>query len=821
MSQTVRNTLQLQIDQLTREILNATGKAWESQKNQDPKKNIFWLEEKKILSAERSELQKKLRLTPSQSPLFKPKTRREIKDRIISLNAMARIADEKMRLALEDKQLSQANTFLQQRNQFNAESSHLMALLNPADDKTANKIKKNTPLSREQIKVTIKDYKIKSTEADKQMRKALSDRKLEKANELLQQRNYLNAEIKELTAKLVPDEKQTASVDQPHSLDNTKNAPTPRQLLIQKIKAYHAKAIDTDTKIKSALSDKRLIDANDLLQQKNKFNEEANKLLNELKLMSSNTTIHYDEKPVLTREEIIAKVQEANKKALEANAAIQAALKIKEYEKANAFLKQRKAFNAEAKKLTLMLPPIASVAEKTDRDLSIDPALQDLPFATRVAQHYINYRLRFLKHFYKKQEIEAQIEAEKKKVCTITNDTIEDLNDTLQAHVRCPPSCYVEDNAHNDIILYLLDKTDEFGAPFFNFPEITAKNMGTPLKPLSCHQDLTDFISRYTEEDEGKRVLLKYFIRDIIQVKCSLTLCDLVFHDAIMDTAHHESGFVYLFDQAVKEINKEIVRLQGESQDPLMPSVLRPINNFAALNHRDAIQLIPPYQNGIDQFSGAILEDTTIQDNIITSSAKLQGIFSSDGAFHNLKIINNRIVTQGEHKISILGMLSGEITENTDLDGNEVDIRIQPLRLGGGTPLTNFFVLSFTTECSYQYGHIEGISETPLDRRSKKVVRGKEYDPRKYLLNFDMDSFIAHYRAHEKPHGRFETIHDIVQLMVAEEGAVLCNQESLDALEKGATVEQAMFIAQQPLLVNNPVIQGCKPDDDPRIQKPM
>jgi len=457
-----------------------------------------------------------------------------------------------------------------------------------------------------------------------------------------------------------------------------------------------------------------------------------------------------------------------------------------------------------------------------------------MAFEEKIASQYVNYRLEFARFFYKKRELEAQIKAEQKReekgaqqivqkdLCEADNDTVIALREELDQHSKNPPQAYVEDHAHNDIILHLLDKKDERGIPLFNFPEITKNTIGAALKPLSCQQDLNDFIYRYTEEGtgkhEGKRVLLKYFIRDIMQVKCPLTICDLVLNDAIMDTASVNYGFVQLFDEIVTKVNEEISRLHGESDDILMPTVLRPIGKFANLGHRDAIQLIPPTQDGIDQFAGAVLEDLTIQDNIISSSAKLQGIFSTDGAFRNLKIINNQIYTAGEHKISILGMLSGEITGNCDLEGCGLDIKIQPLRLGGGTPITNYFVLGFAKDCSYQYEHIEGISDTSVDRRTKKVVPGKGYDPRKYLLDFDMDYFIEAYQCHAKQRGRFEAIHEIIEQMIENEKAVKATPAALDALEHGLSQDVAIGIATQTIETDKASIND---DCDPRMQRKL
>ncbi len=908
MPQIVRNRLQNQIDQLTREILDATEKAWEAQKADKQKQNSFWLDEKRKLTTERTELQQKLHQAPVEDNSIKPQTRQEIKAKIISLNKQAQVADKNMRRALEDKELSQANSYLRQRNQFNAEVKNLNKLLNPVNQTVAKtkqppKETKPQPLTREQIKAKIKDYNKRALEADTQMRISLREKKLEKANELLQQRNYLNAEAKKLTEKLqspakkvehkiptvtapvVPKQEVTPAHQKTKQPDPTSEQPLSREEIKKKIIEYNAKARKADKDMRIALGERRLLDANELLQHRNRFNNEAKSLLRQLQAPKTNNKQKSTQKAekVLSRAELKKRLIAANKKALNADRAMRASLGEKKYQQANDYLKQRNLFNGEAKKIGLLLnPPRPSVqsttppihtektkpekketnitetntpAEKTHQVKSITEttkSAEKLPqgfgisetvpspeknyqtqattsslgnqidqastnFARKIAQQTIDYRLGFIKFFYKKRDLQQQINANRsgKSTTKVTN-----LEAELKNHLKHPPKAYVEDHAHNEIILHLLDKVDERGIAYFNFPEITATTIGAPLKQLRNQQDFTDFVQSYTEKERdsgsGKRILLKYFIRNIMQVKCPLTISDLVLHDAIMDTATMEYGYVNLFDKIVNQANQELIRLQDESDDPLMPKVLRPIGTFDCLGHRDAIQLIPPMYDGIDQFSGAVLPDTTIQDNVISSTAKLQGIFSTDGAFRNLKIINNKINTAGDHKIAILGMLDGEVTGNTDIDGKALEIKIQPLRLGGGTPLTNFFVLGFSEACSYQYGHIKGVSGTEKDRRSKKVVRGhKAYDQRKYLLDFNMDRFIKHYQCHAKPRGRFNAIKDCIERMLKEGDAVKCNPASLDALENGASLKEATAIAQPKLGKEKPFVQS----PDQRIQQ--
>ncbi len=152
---------------------------------------------------------------------------------------MAQAADKNMRRALADKQLSQANTYLRQRNQFNSEIRHLNELLNPTTP--AIKQKKPKLLDHKEIKDKIKKYNKKALEADTQMRVALKDKKLEKANELLQQRNYLNAEAKKLTVLI---EKQNNTNNEKKSITETaieKKETTPIKTLVNNTKKKPAK----------------------------------------------------------------------------------------------------------------------------------------------------------------------------------------------------------------------------------------------------------------------------------------------------------------------------------------------------------------------------------------------------------------------------------------------------------------------------------------------------------------------------------------------------------------------------------------------------
>lgn len=122
---------------------------------------------------------------------------------------------------------------------------------------------------------------------------------------------------------------------------------------------------------------------------------------------------------------------------------------------------------------------------------------------------------------------------------------------------------------------------------------------------------------------------------------------------------------------------------------------------YSRLPHRDAIQLIPRQINQTNaQFFGATQSGVIISNNVIKSNGHLQGIFASDGLFENLIIENNNIETQSAHEITIGGMLSGEILNNS------ANVKLYPLRIGGSHP-DSFYVSTFTGGIEYQ--PIEGL----------------------------------------------------------------------------------------------------------------
>lgn len=81
--------------------------------------------------------------------------------------------------------------------------------------KTTQQVSPSAALSRAEVKNKICDFNKKAQQADKEMRIALSEKRLLKANTLLQERNQFNSEVKKLLQQLqTPKNKTTDQATQ-------------------------------------------------------------------------------------------------------------------------------------------------------------------------------------------------------------------------------------------------------------------------------------------------------------------------------------------------------------------------------------------------------------------------------------------------------------------------------------------------------------------------------------------------------------------------------------------------------------------------------
>ncbi|WP_020394906.1 hypothetical protein [Thiolinea disciformis] len=212
----------------------------------------------------------------------------------------------------------------------------------------------------------------------------------------------------------------------------------------------------------------------------------------------------------------------------------------------------------------------------------------------------------------------------------------------------------------------------------------------------------------------SKRMAESFFIRDYTQIYSvgGITIENLLIQD---DT--NNSPFALDFNTWVIAVN-EVLKQK---------SFARRVFNYENMAHRDGIQLIPERQNNVDVLAGVMMRQVSISRNIIASPVALQGIFASDGAFKDLRITGNHLRVGGAHTIHISGMLSGEVSNNTDLNGIPLaadKIKLTPLRLGGAS---NIYVLGFKNKPNlptagasyYQYEAIKGLDPRSDLRRTK------------------------------------------------------------------------------------------------------
>lgn len=240
---------------------------------------------------------------------------------------------------------------------------------------------------------------------------------------------------------------------------------------------------------------------------------------------------------------------------------------------------------------------------------------------------------------------------------------------------------------------------------------------------------------------DGKRGGQTFFIRDFMQFKSAgnASLANMI----IIDNAIN-AGFARDFDRMASRIN-EYLRSRGERR--------RQVRGFRDMAHRDALQLIPETENGLDRFAGATMRDVSVSGNVIYSDGALQGIFATDGLFKNLHIRNNHVQIGGRHTIAISGMLSGSIMGNTDINGNPLPaskIQLYPLRLGGGA---NIYILGFRNQPGlnrsnvnyYNYEDIPGVAPESDQRRKVTNPRGA------YFRDVDMYALKKRLAANPPP----------------------------------------------------------------------
>lgn len=462
------------------------------------------------------------------------------------------------------------------------------------------------------------------------------------------------------------------------------------------------------------------------------------------------------------RAAIKAKILELNRQALDFDAKMREALRANNQQAANLWRERRDDYNAESRRLTALLnaPPSSGMTPE-----EIRRRLTELPYKIQYAERMLA-EYRRVNNAQKIAEWARELqnlEAEQARLAGSTGSTQPPTPPRPSTPVTptpvtpapvAPPAANSadfittvadtfntsgnQDYAHNAILTELLG--NKYSAakipasdPKAQAYKIVRENNSAPLHWIRNHtqaQTLHDSLPLAGDLEKrrfprlnlsGLRVGQAFFIRDFMQINSpgGLTIANLMIVD---DTVY--SGFAQDFDKLVNSIN-EYQKQRGRTYR---------VFPFLRIAHRDAIQLIPGTADGINQFGGAVLGNSSISGNVIYSDGALQGIFATDGAFRNLHIRNNHLQIGGEHTISINGMLSGSVMGNTDINNNPLaddKIALYPLRLGGGA---NIYILGFSNKASlsptdaryYQYEDILGVPPA-RDFRRQVMPRGQCY----------------------------------------------------------------------------------------------
>lgn len=157
------------------------------------------------------------------------------------------------------------------------------------------------------------------------------------------------------------------------------------------------------------------------------------------------------------------------------------------------------------------------------------------------------------------------------------------------------------------------------------------------------------------------------------------------------------------------------------------------------IDHSDGIQISPNDGTPRGHYGLAKCSDILIYNvNICAKGSKLQGIFCGDGLIDYIKIAAVVIDTDSDHKITLSGVISGDIFVNHDTEGREIIPTLLPAAVGG-TPqigkkvFPRVEILSFKDkEDDYQpvYGTTNDLRRTPRQH----VIN---------LENFDLKGFYS------------------------------------------------------------------------------
>ncbi len=160
--------------------------------------------------------------------------------------------------------------------------------------------------------------------------------------------------------------------------------------------------------------------------------------------------------------------------------------------------------------------------------------------------------------------------------------------------------------------------------------------------------------------------------------------------------------------------------------------------------HADTLQPIPS-----DQYIGGVQRNLTVKNLNTTGSMNgdsVQGIISTDGCLINLNADGGNIKAGSPNKLAFNGLASGSLNNFRDQDGNLVQARLQPLRIGGNPGIGNTWILSISPEdheCNP--GAIAGNNYFEEQDKRKKLSHPNDTRDTG-LCNFELDKFKSDMR---------------------------------------------------------------------------
>lgn len=160
--------------------------------------------------------------------------------------------------------------------------------------------------------------------------------------------------------------------------------------------------------------------------------------------------------------------------------------------------------------------------------------------------------------------------------------------------------------------------------------------------------------------------------------------------------------------------------------------------------HEDFVQLIP--EKSWNRYGYSITKGVSVQNcTFIAPYSKRNGIASFDGLVSEFLCINNSIMTQSKHEITINGLQSGVLFNNVSLPTKRPTlVQALPWRIGGGTvpeitDIPYIWVIDVAHEPDFYKPIVVGKEDVLTDLRESPMVN---YVGSASLSDFDLDKFI-------------------------------------------------------------------------------